>query len=125
MLTHTSGLSYGFLPDNIASIYRSKEILLHSSVSLKDEVENISCCPLLFEPGSKWNYSVSSDILAYIIECAADMELEDVLENYLLKEIGIKDISFKVLSTPEHRRIRNISIRMSCPIFSYFSPLFI
>ena len=87
LLTHTSGLSYGFLPDNIASIYRSKEILLHSSVSLKDEVENISCCPLLFEPGSKWNYSVSTDILAYIIECAADMELEDVLENYLFKKL--------------------------------------
>ena len=96
LLTHTSGLSYGFLPDNIASIYRSKEILLHSSVSLKDEVENISCCPLLFEPGSKWNYSVSTDILAYIIECAADMELEDVLKSYLFKKIGIKDISFKI-----------------------------
>ena len=64
LLTHTSGLSYGFLPDTVAGIYRKEKVSLDASISLEEEAKKISSFPLLFDPGSNWYYSVSTDILA-------------------------------------------------------------
>ena len=96
LLTHTSGLSYGFLPDAVAGIYRKERVLLDASISLEEEAKKISSFPLLFDPGSSWYYSVSTDILAYIIECTAEISLGEALNNYIFKELGINDTSFIV-----------------------------
>ena len=96
LLTHTSGLSYGFLPDPVASIYRKEKVLLDASISLEEEAKKISSFPLVFDPGSNWNYSVSTDILAYIIECTTEIPLGETLNNYIFKELGINNTSFIV-----------------------------
>ena len=96
LLTHTSGLSYGFLPDPVASIYRKEKVLLDASISLEEEAKKISSFPLGFDPGSNWNYSVSTDILAYIIECITEIPLGETLNNYIFKELGINNTSFIV-----------------------------
>ena len=96
LLTHTSGLSYGFLPDPVASIYRKEKVLLDASISLEEEAKKISSFPLGFDPGSNWNYSVSTDILAYIIECTTEIPLGETLNNYIFKELGINNTSFIV-----------------------------
>ena len=55
LLTHTSGLSYGFLPDPVAGIYRKEKVLLDASISLEEEAKKIASFPLLFDPGSSWD----------------------------------------------------------------------
>ena len=96
LLTHTSGLSYGFLPDPVANIYRKERVLLDASISLEEEAKNISTFPLVFNPGSNWHYSVSIDILAYIIECVSELPLDELLNKYLFNNLGIKNTSFTV-----------------------------
>jgi len=96
LLTHTSGLSYGFLPDPVADIYRKEKVLLDASISLEEEAKKISSFPLLFDPGSNWHYSVSTDILAYIIECISEISLGENLNNYIFKKLGINNTSFMV-----------------------------
>ena len=96
LLTHTSGLSYGFLPDPVAAIYRKEKVLLDASISLEEEAKKISSFPLVFDPGSNWHYSVSTDILAYIIECVTETTLGEILNNYIFKKLGINNTSFTV-----------------------------
>ena len=96
LLTHTSGLSYGFWPDPVANIYRKEGVLLDCTVSLEEEAKRISTLPLLFNSGSDWNYSVSTDILAFILECVTDMPLNDILKKYLFNKLGMSNIGFEV-----------------------------
>ena len=96
LLTHTSGLSYGFWPDPVANIYRQEGVLSDATVSLEEEAKKISTLPLLFNPGSDWCYSVSTDILAFILECITDMPLYDILKKYLFNKLGMSNIGFEV-----------------------------
>ena len=104
LLTHTSGLSYGFLPDPVANIYRKERVLLDASITLEEEAKNISKFPLVSNPGSNWYYSVSTDILAYIIECVSELPLDELLKKYLFNDLGINNTSFTI----EKKNIGNL-----------------
>ena len=96
LLTHTSGLSYGFLPGAVSDLYRKEGVLADGSISLEDEAKKISKLPLTLDPGSSWQYSVSTDVLAYILECITDMPLNEILDKYLFKKLGMVKTSFDV-----------------------------
>ena len=76
LLTHMSGLTYDFMyRTNVAAAYRKTKV--QQAESLKDFVDILSKLPLEFSPGDKWNYSVSTDVLGYLVEVLSGMELED------------------------------------------------
>src|SRR5215469_6429546 len=72
LLTHTSGLTYGFMEANpVDALYRAKDGIGDFGgiqTSLKELVEKLATYPLIAQPGKAWNYSVSIDVLGYLVE---------------------------------------------------------
>jgi CubicO group peptidase (beta-lactamase class C family) len=74
LLTHTSGLTYGFHRAHpVDAMYRDRgyELSAPKDVDLAAAVRDWAALPLLFQPGAEWNYSVSTDVLGRVIEVIA------------------------------------------------------
>ena len=68
-MRHTSGLTYGFQQNtNVDAAYRKLKIGdLATEGTLEEMIERLATLPLEFSPGEAWNYSVSTDVLGYIV----------------------------------------------------------
>lgn len=96
LLSHTSGLSYGFLPGcPVAKLYREAQ-LRHASESLAEMVDRLAAFPIAFEPGSQWRYSVATDVVARIIEIIEEKPLSDIMRERVLAPLGLLDTGFMV-----------------------------
>jgi len=96
LFIHTSGLTYGFFEDNpIDALYREAD-LFNDEQPLSAMVERLSEIPLLYQPGTRWNYSFSTDVLGYLVECMADMSLESFFNERILGPLGMRDTGFAV-----------------------------
>jgi len=97
LLTHTSGLSYGFNNDcHIGTQYRNNRLIHRSNVSLKEFVEYVAEYPIAFQPGTKWQYSLATDVLAHILEIIHDAAIETILADLILKPLSMKDTAYFV-----------------------------
>jgi CubicO group peptidase (beta-lactamase class C family) len=79
LLTHTSGLTYGFhWVHPVDGIYRDNgyEFGFRRGLNLEQSVDEIAGFPLVFEPGSEWNYSVSTDVLGRVVEVLSGQSLD-------------------------------------------------
>jgi len=96
LLMHTSGLSYGiFVSSPIRKMYLKKGI--HSrDQSLSEMTKKLGTIPLLFQPGTKWEYSRSSDVLGRVIEKASGMRLDRFMKQSLFDPLDMKDTGFYV-----------------------------
>ena len=66
LLTHMSGLTYDFMyKSNVDAAYRKTKV--QQAETLEEFIEILSTLPLEFSPGNKWNYSVSTDVLGYLV----------------------------------------------------------
>ena len=103
LLTHRAGFSYGFLPDcPVGTLYRS-ENLRDATVSLEEFTNSIARQPLAFQPGSKWHYSVATDVLGRVLEVVLKKPLSDILNDYIIAPLGLKDTGFMVPEAQRHR----------------------
>ena len=86
LLRHTSGFTYSFMEKNsIDQFYRDNTIgSFHKS--LESLINILSETPLLFEPGTKWNYSVSTDVIGFIIQSITNKKLGDFLEEEIFEK---------------------------------------
>ena len=105
LLTHTSGLSYGWSRQPADSFYRQADIF--NSESSDDFIKKVSELPLRFEPGSKYNYSISTDILGILIERITGLSLSDYLEKNIFKPLGMVDTFFQVPTKKASRFLPN------------------
>jgi CubicO group peptidase (beta-lactamase class C family) len=95
LLRHTSGLTYGFQQrSNVDAAYREKKIA--ETATLQSMVEELSKIPLEFSPGEAWNYSVSTDVLGYLIGKIADQPFEQFLKQRIFDPLGMSDTDFYV-----------------------------
>jgi CubicO group peptidase (beta-lactamase class C family) len=102
LLTHTSGISYGFMSETkgretLAQRYRDAGI----SDGFEDAVGVISDLslqldgiPLLFEPGSEFAYGLSTDVLGHFVEVISGMSLAEFFDNRIFQPLGMKDSHF-------------------------------
>ncbi len=97
LLTHTAGFTYGFLDPSapIAKAYADAGIA-DPAVSLKDEMTRLSRLPLLFEPGTRWNYSVATDVVGRLIEVLSGTTLDDYFRRHVFEPAGMTDTGFVV-----------------------------
>ena len=99
LLTHTSGLTYGFQQANaVDEAYRAAGFFLdpppdHDLASACDVWAGL---PLLFEPGAEWNYSVSSDVLGRVIEVVSGRSLDQFFAERIFEPLGMPDTGFAV-----------------------------
>jgi CubicO group peptidase (beta-lactamase class C family) len=94
LLTHMSGLTYGFqFLHPVDAIYRKKgyEFGFKSGASLAEAVDDWCTSPLVFEPGTKWNYSVSFDVLGSLIELWSGQPLDAFMKERIFDPLGMED----------------------------------
>ena len=93
LMTHTAGFGYGLRTGNpIDDAFRDQKVL--ASSSLQDMINKIAKIPLLYQPGTRWSYSVAVDIQGYIIEKLSGQRLGDFMADHIFKPLGMKDTGF-------------------------------
>ena len=96
LLSHTAGLGYGWNDDPpFDEIYREAD-LFNREGTIKDLVEKLTKLPLLYQPGTKWHYSVSVDVLGYLVEVISGKPFDEFLEERIFYPLGMKDTAFHV-----------------------------
>jgi CubicO group peptidase (beta-lactamase class C family) len=100
LLTHRSGLSYGFLNGGaVGDIYRKDGIadgLTVTSSTLAEAIDKLAAAPLMSQPGAAWNYSLSTDVLGRVVEVASGMPFDAFLRDRIFRPLGMIDTSFDV-----------------------------
>jgi CubicO group peptidase (beta-lactamase class C family) len=94
LLTHTSGLTYGFHHTHpVDAMYRAKGF----EWSSPKDTDLEACCdvwaglPLVFQPGSEWNYGVSTDVLGRVVEVVSGMSLDDFFRTRIFEPLGMSE----------------------------------
>ena len=93
LLRHTSGLTYGFQNRTpVDAAYR--QLKLAEIATSAAMVESLAGLPLEFSPGKAWNYSVSTDVIGYLIGQISGQPFEDFLHSRLLDPLGMAETGF-------------------------------
>jgi CubicO group peptidase (beta-lactamase class C family) len=104
LFTHTSGLTYNFLEDSpVSEMYRQSSILSNGDRTLEAMIGELARLPLAYQPGTKWHYSVSIDVLAHLIEVISGQPLQDFLNERLFAPLGMVDTGFTVPAAKRDR----------------------
>ena len=100
LATHTSGLTYGFMMRSaVDAAYRRAKITDRESPGgLHGMIEQLAQIPLDFSPGTAWNYSVSIDVLGYLVEKLSGVSFGQFLNTRLFEPLGMSDTAFYVPS---------------------------
>lgn len=102
LLSHTSGLTYGsFGQTPVDTLYRAAN--LFSSPSNAAFAQKVARLPLRFQPGTRWLYGVSTDILGRVVEIASGMSLGEFFSQRIFAPLDMFDTGFYV---PEEKRAR-------------------
>ncbi|GAC1322625.1 MAG: serine hydrolase domain-containing protein [Mycobacteriales bacterium] len=99
LLTHTSGLTYGFHHAHpVDAMYRAAgyEWWFPEGVDLAGAVDAWAALPLLFHPGDEWNYGVSTDVLGRVVEVVSGQPLDAFFADHVFGPLGMTDTSFAV-----------------------------
>ena len=103
LLTHTAGFTYDFMLGHPAiGLYKKnglhdyKNIETQEEMNLEEFCNKLSTLPLLFEPGEKWHYSCSIDVLGRVIEVVSGMSLGDFFKDNIFKPLEMEDTGFYV-----------------------------
>ncbi|MHB9878119.1 serine hydrolase domain-containing protein [Pacificimonas sp. ICDLI1SI03] len=127
LLTHTSGLTYQFQPNSVASAYRAAGILPaqrrvgalpgdgEQPESLAKFATRLASLPLVAEPGTEWHYSVSMDLMGAIIEEATGEALDQHLQRVIFDPLGMEDTGFVVPQADNDRLTTNYFIAGKMP----------
>src|SRR5246127_5466158 len=105
LATHTSGLTYGFMMRSaVDSAYRKAKVTDRQTVGgLLEMIDQLAEIPLEFSPGTAWNYSVSIDVLGYLVEKLSGISFGEFLNTRLFKPLGMNDTAFYVPSDKVER----------------------
>jgi CubicO group peptidase (beta-lactamase class C family) len=97
LLTHTSGLTYGFTGSPVSAIYQAAKFDFQTEeASLWQMMERLAKLPLLAQPGTEWNYSVSTDVLGALVETISGMGFDQFLKTRIFGPLGMNDTDFHV-----------------------------
>ena len=95
LLMHTAGLTYGWGDKPVDERYKEAQIF-EPGTTLADMVKKLGDIPLVHEPGERWTYGVSVDVLGYLVEVVSGMPFEEFLQTRLFKPLGMVDTAFSV-----------------------------
>jgi CubicO group peptidase (beta-lactamase class C family) len=99
LMTHTAGFSYGFGTGYVDDQYRAANPL--DATSTEDFLRRVVGLPLMFEPGTQWQYSLSMDLQGVIVERLSGLPLAEFLDRHVFKPLRMVDSGFYV--PPEKR----------------------
>ena len=94
LLTHTSGLTYGFMNQHpVDAMYRAAEV---TGGTLDDMAKKLAAIPLKFSPGARWSYGVSTDVCGYLVERFSGRPLDEFVRERIAAPLGMSDSGFHV-----------------------------
>ena len=98
LLMHTSGLTYDFMrASNVDYAYRKLGVGYPGpGYTLEKMIEQLAQLPLEFSPGERWNYSLSTDVLGYLVAVISGMSFPDYLQRQIFEPLGMVDTSFEI-----------------------------
>lgn len=96
LLTHTSGLAYGLDKGTEVDVMYQEEKMLKWDETLQEKVARLVKLPLAEEPGSRWRYSISTDVLGYLVEVVSGKRFDAFLDERLFRPLEMKDTGFYV-----------------------------
>ena len=105
LLRHTAGMTYEFLGQSpVQKMYEEAGLRItargHSNAEFADLLARM---PLMFEPGSIWEYSRATDVLGALLEVVAGQSLGQLLQEQVLGPLGMVDTAFYVPPDKQHR----------------------
>jgi CubicO group peptidase (beta-lactamase class C family) len=106
LLSHTSGLTYGFHHAHpVDEIYRRNgyEWGVPPGTDLASACAAWAAFPLVFQPGAEWNYSVSTDVLGRVVEVVSGQPLDEFFTERIFTPLGMTDTSFGVPESEAER----------------------
>jgi CubicO group peptidase (beta-lactamase class C family) len=122
LLTHTAGLGYGIITKGpLLKLYNDRGInpavfsrfqipgqpVPAPTPDLKTFAERVAALPLIAEPGTKWSYSISLDLLGRVIEVASGMDFEAFLKARLFDPLKMTSSYFQVPASETGRFVTN------------------
>lgn len=96
LLTHTAGLTYQWHPE-LGPLYRDANVthgIIQYDGKIGDSIKALAGLPLLFHPGDKFEYSLSIDVLGYLVEVVSGMPLDEFFKKRIFEPLGMKDTCF-------------------------------
>jgi len=96
LLTHTAGLTYHW-NQRLGNKYIENDIghgLAKHEGTIGQAVKKLAGLPLLFHPGDEWEYSLSDDVLGYLVEVVSGMTLDKFFKDRIFEPLGMKDTCF-------------------------------
>ena len=109
LLTHMSGLTYDFMAaTNVDAAYRKVGLRLQGSgLTLDTFAERLAPLPLLFSPGSSWNYSFATDVCGLLVQRMSGQPLDQFLQQEIFGPLKMGDTGFSVPESERHRFASN------------------
>tara|TARA_B100001113_G_scaffold352751_1_gene354990 strand:+ start:285 stop:1460 length:1176 start_codon:yes stop_codon:yes gene_type:complete len=120
LLTHTSGIGYGFIDGNqsIKAIYEKKKqsfmkngvlCFCDEDVTIGQTIENLADVPLHHEPGERFTYGIGLDVLGYMIEIISGKKLNKFFREEIFTPLEMNDTYFYLPSNKENRLVPVLS----------------
>lgn len=124
LLTHCSGLTAGFQNrTEIDALYRENITLRSDGPDLRAFVQELARFPLEFEPGTQWNYSVSTDVLGFVIQEVSGQSFRDFLKSQIFDPLAMIDTDFHV-PPAKRARLAECYVRRSAEPLATLKPTF-
>jgi CubicO group peptidase (beta-lactamase class C family) len=96
LLSHQSGLAYGLFEDTpVERGYRAVQPMDRTG-TLDDMAAKLATLPLKFSPGERWNYSVSTDVVGYLVQLISGQPFDEYLADHVIEPLGMTDTAFWV-----------------------------
>jgi CubicO group peptidase (beta-lactamase class C family) len=104
LLTHRAGFTYEFITGcHIAPGYDAVDLSSDGQCSLDETMTKLAAQPLAFQPGSQYRYSVSTDVLAHVLERATGKTLSSLLKEYIFEPLAMHDTDYYVPAEKQAR----------------------
>ncbi|MBL4680640.1 MAG: beta-lactamase family protein [Pseudomonadales bacterium] len=107
LMCHNAGFSYGIFAESVIDPLYLKKRVLDPQGTLSSLVDSVSEIPLSYQPGTKWQYSVSTDILARLIEIWSGKSVEEFLNERIFTPLKMVDTGFHVPPEKHNRLAAN------------------
>jgi CubicO group peptidase (beta-lactamase class C family) len=120
LMSHSSGLSYGIFDPGTAifKAYNERQVL-DPATTLAEMVDELAGLPLVFHPGTSWQYSVATDVLGRLVEIVSGEGFDKFIQSRILDPLGMVDTGFVV---PEQSRNRLVAYYAGADITNPMKP---
>ncbi len=107
---HTSGITYGGRGDSLVhKLYPASSTGAAAQFSSDEFIAKLGATPLLYQPGTVWDYGFSTDVLGLVIEKISGKRLGDYMKTSIWDKVGMPDTTFSVPADKRNRLARPLA----------------